>query len=224
MSLQVDSIEPVLGAVIIVSYEGEYSEEEAQGSAPVALTSAQSPFPKSPATSTVTSAMLRSPLRGSSTVSAESLDEYGTSTVEEVNPGYFHGKGVAVLDNGCKYEGAFRYGLFDGKGKFSWPDGVTYTGDFENGTMNGSGVYEWQDGSRYEGQIRDGYRHGRGRFTNSAGQIYDGDWEHGRRHGAGRMTYNTERTMVSAFFAITFLFWWCWGHDRMLGIPRITAH
>ena len=47
----------------------------------------------------------------------------------------YHGKGVAVLDNQCVYEGSFKNGLFNGKGKYIWDDNVTFEGEFVNGMV-----------------------------------------------------------------------------------------
>ena len=48
---------------------------------------------------------------------------------------YYSFPGSAVLDNGCKYEGTFQYGLMHGKGKFFWSDGVEYEGNFNRGKV-----------------------------------------------------------------------------------------
>ena len=48
---------------------------------------------------------------------------------------YYSFPGSAVLDNGCKYEGTFQYGLMHGKGKFYWSDGVEYEGNFNRGKV-----------------------------------------------------------------------------------------
>ena len=107
----------------------------------------------------------------------------------------YDGKGIALLNNECNYDGDFQAGYMHGSGKFTWKDGVTYEGTFVLGQITGTGIYSWPDGSIYDGEILNGLRHGKGTFTSSGGQIYTGNWLNGKRHGHGEMSYDTPKTI-----------------------------
>lgn len=43
--------------------------------------------------------------------------------------GRYCGRGTAITDTGCEYEGEFFNGLFHGSGRLAWEDGVVYDGE-----------------------------------------------------------------------------------------------
>lgn len=132
--------------------------------------------------------------------------------------GKFHGKGVAIRNNGTiRYDGEWRNGRFNGEGVYNYSKGDTqkrlqYKGGFVNGMRVGKGVLTWEDGSAYEGEFQDnlisgygimkwacgacyegrfakGARNGYGKYTAENGYCYDGEWKDGKRDGAGKTTY-----------------------------------
>jgi hypothetical protein len=70
---------------------------------------------------------------------------YGHVTVQ-ISPrqlvgGKPHGRGVAVYNDGKRYEGDWKDGFFHGKGKLIYADESFYDGEFNEGGMEGEGVF-----------------------------------------------------------------------------------
>ena len=52
-----------------------------------------------------------------------------------------HGYGIAVSDDGARYEGGWRHGRMHGRGKLIWPEGGwCYEGEFRSDKRHGQGI------------------------------------------------------------------------------------
>ena len=89
-----------------------------------------------------------------------------------------HGEGIALLETGSRYEGAWAENQRHGDGAFYWPDGEYYIGEYKNDKREGSGTYYWPNGEKYVGEWTNDKRNGKGAFYNEEGQIItSGIWQ-----------------------------------------------
>ncbi|EDQ88474.1 uncharacterized protein MONBRDRAFT_32782 [Monosiga brevicollis MX1] len=100
-----------------------------------------------------------------------------------------HGKGVANLPNGDKYEGQYQDGQRHGKGIYKFKSGARYDGEYMNGRKHGQGTFWYPDGAVYEGTWVDDVRSGHGKYTYPNGDCYEGEWLSGVKEGKGAYTY-----------------------------------
>lgn len=96
----------------------------------------------------------------------------------EIVNGEAHGKGVAVFENGNRYEGNFSHNKRSGFGKAINKNGDGYEGQWKNDRFNGKGTYTWKNGDRFEGYFKDAQRNGNGKLYNEQGALLkDGVWK-----------------------------------------------
>jgi len=98
--------------------------------------------------------------------------------VGQVKNNKAHGKGIALLETGSRYEGNWKENQRHGEGAFYWPDGEYYIGEYKNDKREGTGKYFWPNGEKYVGQWVDDKRNGKGTFYNEEGEIItSGIWQ-----------------------------------------------
>lgn len=95
----------------------------------------------------------------------------------EIVNGEAHGKGVAIFENGNRYEGNFSHNKRSGFGKAINKNGDGYEGQWKNDRFNGKGTYTWKNGDRFEGYFKDAQRNGKGKLYNKQGELLkEGIW------------------------------------------------
>lgn len=96
----------------------------------------------------------------------------------EIVNGEAHGKGVAIFENGNRYEGNFSHNKRSGFGKAINKNGDGYEGQWKNDRFNGKGTYTWKNGDRFEGYFKDAQRNGKGKLYNKQGELLkEGIWK-----------------------------------------------
>lgn len=96
----------------------------------------------------------------------------------EIVNGEAHGKGVAIFENGNRYEGNFSHNKRNGFGKAINKNGDGYEGQWKNDRFNGKGTYSWKNGDRFEGYFKDAQRNGKGKLYNKQGELLkEGIWK-----------------------------------------------
>ncbi len=135
------------------------------------------------------------------------------------------GYGVAVFDDGSRYEGHFSGGNYDQYGIYTWPNGEVYAGQWKNGMRHGeatrylptgeygtcvyendklvSGFADWKynNGDTYYGTLSPGFiRNGYGEYTFTNGMKYSGSWKNDKREGLGKMKYSNGDIYVGEWY------------------------
>ncbi|HLP33975.1 MAG TPA: hypothetical protein VK202_10900 [Bacteroidia bacterium] len=96
----------------------------------------------------------------------------------EIVNGEAHGKGVAIFENGNRYEGNFSHNKRSGFGKAINKNGDGYQGQWKNDRFNGKGTYTWKNGDRFEGYFKDAQRNGKGKLYDKQGELLkEGIWK-----------------------------------------------
>ena len=100
-----------------------------------------------------------------------------------------HGFGEAILPNGDRYKGAYRYGKRHGYGMYVFKNGARYDGEYIEGQRNGRGLFVYPDGSIYCGAWRDNKRNGFGIYIYPNTDRYEGNWQDNTKQGDGIYYY-----------------------------------
>ena len=122
------------------------------------------------------------------------LSSYEGETNKKGKP---HGKGVAIDDQGNRWDGEFVNGLPEGQGhckiansdiffdeeNATW---ASYEGSWKKGSFHGKGVLRGNN-CTYEGDFRNHKPHGKGIHHQQNGGVYNGDFRMGFCHGKGTL-------------------------------------
>jgi len=92
-------------------------------------------------------------------------------------------EGTAVLSDGTRYTGTWRFGYRHGKGELIYPDGRKYVGEFHGGNKNGQGTMIFPDGRVYTGEFKAGERTGHGTMIYPDGKKISGRFSDGEYLG-----------------------------------------
>lgn len=117
-------------------------------------------------------------IRSKGTLRLQSAQGFWFDYTGDIVNGEAHGKGVAVFENGNRYEGEFKHNKRSGFGKAVNKNGDQYEGQWKNDRFNGKGIYMWKNGDRFEGYFKDAQRNGKGKLYNKRGELLkEGDWK-----------------------------------------------
>ena len=175
----IDLLEPQLGEVCIVSYEGEYDEDTGryEGEAQISFDNGAS----------YTGSLHEGLMHGKGTY----LWSHGVKYQGDFLCGEMTGQGRYEWPDGSVYSGEVRRGLRHGRGRFESSSSQVYEGEWRGGRRHGRGkmVYNKAASVWYDGYWREGLRSGCGRMVYASGNEYLGQWEGDQKQGKGVMLW-----------------------------------
>lgn len=171
----IESIEPLLSQLIIVTYEGGKSKEtglyEGNG---LAIMDNKCQYQGS---------FSKGMFHGKGKFTWENKVEFEGDFVA----GEMQGAGKYSWPDGSKYEGGVRSGKRSGNGIFICSGGQTFDGEWLNGKRHGKGtmIYNEEKTIVYTGDWVSGLREGYGIMKYNSGNSFEGEWKKDQKSGRG---------------------------------------
>lgn len=128
-----------------------------------------------------------------------------------------HGKGMAILCSGEKYEGMWRNDSFYGWGRLITAEGTVLEGLFINWLITGKGIKKTLNNYFYIGEFNKSLKEGKG-MEETDEYVYEGLFAKDKKNGYGKVRYKQTNDAYEGLFKnneITGSGTYCWGSGNI---------